>query len=179
MDIGDRRWAAVLLTAVGILTGCGSKAGPAVAPGATVTRPADPGGSARAIDPCTVFTDAEVRTMIGSGAPRREPGGTSRSVCTVTGTGSDLSIRVSLFGDPDTAPDVFNDQKRFGQEPQLVLGVGRAAFTVVRRDEVGLVVLTDRTVLSTSVISARGTLTDPGGTLRRITPVVKSAAGRL
>ena len=137
------------------------------------------GATALSVDPCSIFTDSEIQKLISTTDVRRQPSGTSHSRCTLGSPSAKLSVHVSVFGDAVTAPDVFNDQMRFGQDPHRVLGVGRAAFAVSRSDEVGLVVLTDETVLAVSLVASYGTVSDQRALLARLTPVVQKASARL
>jgi hypothetical protein len=162
------------------LAACGSASG-GTASGVIPAgqRPAMVAAVVRAIDPCTILTDLELRSLLGGPATGRAAVGETRSACTVTAGSGRVTVRVAVFGNADTAPAVFNDRLRFGEEPQRVLGVGRAAFSVFRPDEAGIVTLTQKAVLSVSILATAGELRDPKGTLARLTPVVRQAAARI
>jgi hypothetical protein len=169
-----------------ILAGCGTASGgTASGPVAARRNAADDAAVAvapavvRAVDPCTLLTDPEVRTLVGEIPAHRVSGGGTHSTCTVTTTSGKQVVRVAVFGNADTAPAVFTDRLRFGEEPQRVVGVGRAAFSVFRPDEAGIVTLTQKAVLAVSILATDGTLRDPQGTLERLMPVVRQAAARM
>jgi hypothetical protein len=157
-------------------TASGATASGALPPG---QRPVAVAAVVRAVDPCTLLTDPELRTLLGVAAAHRTAGGQTRSICTVASASGTITVRVAVFGNADTAPAVFRDRLRFGEEPQRVVGVGRAAFSVFRPDEAGIVALTQTAVLSVSVLATTGDLPDPAGNLARLTPVVRQAAARI
>lgn len=166
---------ALLAAAAGLLpAGCGS-----TTPALTETPNAHPPTLTVTVDPCTLFTDAEVRVVLGEARGPRPEGSPSRTTCLLPGASQRQSLRVAVFGDAGSAPSVFSRQLRSSAEPQKVLGVGRAAFAVFRPDEVGIVTMTRRTVLTVSVVSAQGPIADPDGVLARMTPVVRQASGRI
>jgi hypothetical protein len=164
-----------------VLAGCGSSSG-ATATGIVPsprTSTVEVAAAVRAVDPCTILTDAELRTLLGAPAAGRTTAGATRSICTVASGAGRTQVRIAVFGTADTAPAVFNDQLSFGEEPQRVLGVGRAAFSVFRPDEAGIITLTHKAVLAVSILATAGDLRDPKGTLERLTPVVRQAAARM
>lgn len=165
----------VTLLAAATIAGCGGPT-PAVAETANAQLSAP---LALAVDPCTLFTEAEVRTLLGEARSQQVSGGQSRNSCSLEGPSRRRSLHVAVFGDAQSAPSVFSEQLRSAAEPQKVLGVGRAAFAVFRADEVGIVVMTGKAVVTISLVVAQGTIADPERTLARMTPVVQQASARV